>query len=275
MTDGFKVGDAVQLSNFVNAANNNCVVWLSVVSALSVTYISDELVNETGPATTTMVRPNYIEYGANDIWFWISKESTDLTNKGNTYRDRVATMSLDFKYGDFAMVKFGMAGTFYDPNPTTLITASRTIDPITAEAALNASSDLGTIVIDGVLADYCIETLSLQTNLTMQAVNSCGKLAPLDQRPTGLTVDVSMDIYLTDSNFALHKSKLSQTPINIQYWARDDVSGGGYAVRIPRVHLSFPDFATSGKGQVAKLSAKGSASYDAVSNNTLRIYKLV
>ena len=271
VTDGFKAFDFVQLANFANAANNT-VVQLLTVSALSVTYISDELVNEAGGSTTTMVRPNYVEWGSTDSWFSISKDFTDLTSKSITYTgDRVSTMSLDFKYGDIATVKFGMAATGYDPQPATPITQGRTVDSATTELALNASSDLGTLIINGALTDYCIEGLNIALDNKVQAVNSVGHLAPQDQKATGLKIDVTMDIYLTDSNFDLHKKKISQAPIDVSYYVSN--AQGGYAVRVPAVQLSFPDAAGGGKGTLNKLSAKGMAKKDATMGNTIRIYK--
>lgn len=272
VTDGFKVGDMVQLSNFVNTVNNTCVV-LSAVSALSVTYIGDpSITNETGPATTTMVRPSYAEWGTVDTWFTVCKEFMDLTNKSITYTDhRVASMNIDFKFGDFAKFKFTMAGCGY-ALPATPLTNGRTVDPVGSESSLNASSDLGLIVINGALTDYCIEDLSISIDNKIQAANSLNNLAPQDQKATGLKGDVTLGVYLTDSNFAFHSQKLTQTPISINYFCKN--SSGGYAVQIPQMQFTHPDANASGKGNMEKLSLKGMIKKDATMGNAIRIYKL-
>ena len=274
ITDTFKVNDMVALAGFANTTNNT-IVQITALTATVITYAGpSDMVTEAAVASTTVTRPDYVEWGATDASFTLAKDFLDLTNKSITYPgQRIASFKLDFKYGSIGTVNFTMAGTGYEL-PTTPFTNGKTIDPVATESALNASSDLGVVIIDGVPASYCIEGLNLDINNNIQPVECLGSIAPQDQTPTGLSVSVGMDVFLEDSNFDLHGKKLSQTPIAISYFVRDG-NNKGYAVQVPAVQLSFDDAQGGGKRQLNKLSLSGVAKRDAAFGNTIRIYKLV
>jgi hypothetical protein len=274
VTDGFEVGDMVELSGFTNAENNT-LVKLTAVAALVLTYVGPgDMADETGDADEVVTVPDYIDWGTTDASFTIAKDFLDLTDKSLTYRGmRVAGLGMDFKYGDIATVVFTMAGTGYEV-PVTPLTDGRTINSGGTEDSLNATSDLGLIMVDGAQTTYAIEGLNIKVDNGIIPVNSVGHLAPRDQKPTGLKVDVSLDIYLEDANFNFHAKKLAQTPIDIAYFVRDS-NGKGYAVHLPAVQLSFDDAAGSGRGSLTKLTAAGMAKKDATLGRTIRIYKLV
>lgn len=274
VTDGFSVGDLVKLSGFANA-DNNTLVQLTAVAALELTYAgSAALVTETASATAVVTVPDYIDWGTTETSFTITKDFLDLTDKSLTYTgQRVGAMSLDAKYGDIAMVSFTMAGSGYDV-PATPVTDGRTLVTGGAEDSLNATSDLGLIMIDGVQATYAIEDISIQLDNSLIPINSVGTLGALNQRSTGLKLSVNMGVYLEDENFDFHSKKLTQTPLAITYFMRDG-NNKGYAFQIPAAQFSFDDAASSGRGAVAKLSLSGTAKNDATFGNTFRIYKLV
>ncbi|MCK9504698.1 MAG: phage tail tube protein [Porticoccaceae bacterium] len=274
VTDGFSVGDMVVLSGFANAENNT-VVRLTAVGALELTYVGPgDMTDETGSGDEVVTRPDYIDWGTTDASFTIAKDFLDLTDKSLTYRGmRVGGLSLDLKYGDIATVAFTMAGTDYEV-PATPLTDARTINSGGTEDSLNATADLGLILVDNVQASYSIESLSVKLDNGIIPVNSLGYLAPRDQKPTGLKVDISMDIYLEDANFDFHAKKLAQTPVAIAYFVRDS-NGKGYAIDLPAVQLTFDDAAGSGRGALTKLSPAGMAKKDATLGRTIRIYKLV
>jgi len=273
VTDGFEVGDLVELAGFVTDANNT-LVQLTNVAALVLTYAgSSALATEAASATAVVTRPDYIDWGTTDSSFTIAKDFLDLTDKSLTYTgERVGAMTLDAKFGDIATVNFTLAGTGYDV-PTTPITDGRTLVSGGTEDSLNATSDLGLILIDGVQASYSIEDLSIKLDNSLLPVNSVGYLAPRDQAVTGLKLDVTMGVYLEDENFNFHGKKLAQTPISIAYFMRD-ANTKGYAVQLPAVQFTFDDGASSGRGAITKLSLQGKAKKDATFGTTIRIYKL-
>jgi hypothetical protein len=274
ITDGFSVGDLVKLSGFATAANNT-IVQLSAVSALELTYVgSSALVTEAASATAVVTVPDYIDWGTTEASFTIAKDFLDLTDKSLTYTgQRVGAMSLDAKYGDIAMVSFTIAGSGYDV-PATPITDGRTLVTGGAEDSLNATSDLGLIMIDGVQTDYAIEDISIKLDNSLLPINGIGTLGAINQRSTGLKLSITMGVYLEDSNFDFHAKKLAQTALAITYFMRD-ANGKGYGFQIPAAQFSFDDAASSGRGAVAKLSLTGTAKNDATFGNTFRIYKLV
>lgn len=274
ITDGFAVGDMVVLAGFVTAANNT-LVQLAEVTALALTYVgSSAVITEASSATATVTLPDYVNWGTTDKTITVAKDYLDLTSKSLTYTgQRVGAMSLDLKFGDIAMVSFTMAGTGYDA-PVTPITNGRTLISGGTEDSLNATSDLGLIMIDGVQTSYSIEDLSIKLDNSLIPLNSLGRLAATNQRPTGLKLNITMGVYLEDANFNFHGKKLAQTPIAISYFVRD-AAGKGYAVQLPAVQFSFDDAASSGRGAISKLSLTGTAKNDATFGNTIRIYKLV
>lgn len=271
VTDGFKVGDMVQLSNFTNSVNNTCVI-LTAVSALSCTYVGDvAMVNETGGAATTMVRPSYVDWGTTQTYFAICKEFLDLTSKSLSFVDEtIDKMTIDFKYGDLAAIKFSLMGCSYGV-PGTAINNGATIDPVASEPPLNASTDLGYVYINGAVADYPVSTLSLTVSNNTKPSEGMGALAPQDMTATGLKVEVSTTLQLADSNFSLHTAELSQAPIGIQFYVKQGTKG--YAVHIPAFQFAT-DPISSQKGNINMLNLKGIAKKSTVINNTLRIYKL-
>lgn len=272
VTDGFKVNDFVALSNFTNTQNNE-IVQLSTVAALSVGYIGPTtMVNETGGATTTMVRPNYAQIGTTDTYFTIEKLFSDLTNKSLLYQDWTPNdFMIDIKYGSVATVKFGMVGMGDSgwTKPATPFTNSRTINAVGTETALNCSADVGVVWVDG--AAVCLEGLSVTVNHGRKPANCLGSLAARDQVAGQPTIDVKADLNLTNSAFDYLDKKMLQTPMGILFPIRQ--LGKGYAVHVPAVQFSIPDPKREGKGNINKISLTGKAKKDSTMLNALRIYK--
>lgn len=274
VTDGFTVGDLVKLTGFA-IAGNNTLVQLAAVSALELTYVgSSAVVTESSSATAVVTLPDFIDWGTTETSFTIAKDFLDLTNKSLTYTgQRVGGMSLDAKYGDIAQVAFTLAGSGYSV-PGTPTTNGRTLVSGGAEDSLNATSDLGLIMIDGVQTTYAIEDISIKLDNSLIPINGIGTLGAINQRSTGLKLSINMGVYLEDANFDFHSKKLAQTPLAITYFMRD-ANGKGYGIQIPAAQFSFDDAQSSGRGAVSKLSLTGTAKNDATFGNTFRIYKLV
>lgn len=273
LADGFKAGDTAILSGYTAATNNTIVRILSLTTTV-VTYAgAGDMVDEAGSGDEILTRPEYVDWGSTDTSFTLAKDFLDLTDKSLTYPGmRVASFKLDFNYGAICQVAFEMLGTDY-AIPAVPFTDGKTIDSVGVEEALNASSDVGVVIIDGVETDYCIESLGVDISNNMQAVECVGHLAPADQVATGLSVGVTVEMFLGDSNFDFHQKKLQQTPIAISYYVKDE-NGAGYAVDVAAVQLSFSDANSGGKRQLSKLSLSGVAKRDTVLGRTIRISKL-
>ena len=275
ITDGFAIGDLVQLGSFTDAANEGEYVWITALTETVITYGgSSTLVDETGGGDETVTRPARVGYGTTDVSYAICKEFQDLTNKSISYNGmRVSGANLSFNYGSPATAAYTFAGAGH-AIPALPITDSRTVDSGGTEDPLNSSGDVGTIVVDGAVTTYCIEQLGLQLDNGALPHNCVGSLTPANQTLTGLSLNVNMDVYLADGNFDLHSKKLTQTPISVSYTAIDS-AGKGFGVQIPAVQLSFPDANAAGRRQINKLSLAGVAKKDATVGQTIYLYKLV
>lgn len=269
ITDGLVVGSLFQLTGFVNAKNANKLTYISSVSALSIGIIGNDLVNEVG---TAGVSPEYLTIGVQDVIFAVEKNFLDLDDKTILYMDELVDVwSMAFEYGAVVTGTFSMLGAGYTPNPTPPATDSVTVTPATSEVPLNASSDVGLTIIDGVAADFCIQALGFTLSNNHDPSNCMGHLAPEGYAPGTASIEVNMSAYLVNENFDYLEKKLSLTPVDVTYSARN--VDGGIAVRFPAAQLSFPDPAQAGRDEQVTLDMAGTAK-PGTAGQSMYVYRL-
>lgn len=270
---GFQNGDVAVLSGFAGA-NNNKPVYLQSVGTTSHTIIHEGLTNEVGGGGQTILREEYHGIGTTEKSVSLSKEFLDLTARNIAYTGmRVSEMSLSFAFGNISTGRFGLAGNGY-ATPALPITNARTIDPAGSDNAIDASNGFGWLLVDEAAIDICLESLDITLNNNLQPANCIGELAPKDQILGSAAVSFSANMHLGATSWdTFMANKISQTPLSLVFYALDD-AGKGYAVKMDRVQVNFPDPASGGRDQIVVLSVTGTASKDATTGETMRIYKI-
>jgi hypothetical protein len=272
MTTLFSPGDLLTLSGFTNAVNNGMVYLLTVVADTLTVIFPDLMVDETSTGSTVSL-DSFVEVGLENISYTFIKDFTDLTEDSITYLGQKSNgFDFNFAFGEHVAGNYTLAGTDWRaPVPTD--SNGRTINPIGSENILNASQDMGLIVMDGAKVDFCIKTLTLALVNGLNAQECIGSIAPNDQIPGDATVTVGMEGYLSNSNFDMVRNKMDNIPVSISYDSLNS-DGSGYAFQIPAVQLSFPDPMNKGKDTQVMLNMEGIAKKDTTFGNILRIYRV-
>jgi len=273
VTDGFAVGDLIQLSGFTNSANNS-YVYVSAVAALELTIVGASLVDESGGGDEEAKRHKYVEIGSDETSFSIAKSFLDLTSKGISYRGvKVDSMTVDLQARQDGTIAFGLAAGGADPyDPATDITDSRTVNAAGTEQALSGSANVGLIVVDGAAVGYCVGGFNLQLNNNHTARQCIGQLPPSGQDEGEAAVQVSLNAYLTDANFDLHTAKTDGSTIEIVF-PIVTTGGEGYAFSVAAFKPSMADAQSGGKNQQVMLPISGVGEPTAT-RNALRVYHI-
>jgi hypothetical protein len=168
----------------------------------------------------------------------------------------VSEMMLEMAHGNIAKSKFMFMGNGYTmPVPAT--TDGRTITDASTDQPYNASSDIGLVIVDGQVADFCIQSLSVTLNNGLSPQVCMGSLAPREYSLGAATISVSGSTYLADENWSLMLKKISQEPVSIGFTVSN--MDGGMTVLLHGVQLTFPDGAAEGLDQQVSLAFSGSA----------------
>lgn len=273
VTDGFAVGDLIQLSGFSTSANNT-YVYVSSVAALEMTIVGPAtLADESGGGNEIAKRHAYIEIGSDLSSYSISKNFLDLTSKAIAYRGlRVNGATIDVQNRAEATISFDLAGGGSSPySPGTDITDGRTVNAVATEQALSGSSHVGLIVVDGARVAYCLSGFNLQVSNNHSARNCLGSLAPSNQDAGEASVNVSLNAYLTDDNFSFHAAKTNGSTVSVVFPVVNN--GEGYAFAIPAFKPNSSDAQSGGKNQQLMMNITGTAEPTST-RNALRIYHI-
>jgi hypothetical protein len=231
-----------------------------------------KMVDEVGSGDEVTTLPAYLEIGSVKRSWSLERQYGDLTAKFIDYLGmRVSKLDFELSYGDYARLAFTFAGNGYDAMPTTPITDTRTINSATTNAALNASSDIGLVLLDGQASECGFSKLTMSLDNNMQASNQLGEIAPCNQTGFEATVNVSATMELTDNNTDLVKNKISQTPIEFATYSVDS-NGLGYGIHIYAAQLSFSDPSAGGGNQFVSMDMSGVAKVSDTYGKTMRLY---
>ncbi|MFI5390963.1 MAG: phage tail tube protein [Bacteriovoracales bacterium] len=277
LTTLFVIGDLVTLKAAFTTPNINKVVYISAVTATTITYVG-ELTDETATAGATLAKSEYAEIGGGAQTtkhsFTIEKSFLDLSQKSIDYIGSLVNgFVLNFEYGSLA----GLTLNFVSQNwavPLVPLTEPPTVvnNPDT-DLPINSSGDMGTIIIDGVIAPggLCFQSLNIEltNNLTPQTCLS--KLVAQDFTPGQATVNITASLYLGDNSFQYIAKKLTNTSISISGSASN--ADGGIGFFMPKVILNTPDPQSSGPNTELLLQLTGQA-IASDTQNALRLYWL-
>ncbi|CAB4132240.1 hypothetical protein UFOVP139_55 [uncultured Caudovirales phage] len=217
----------------------------------------ETIADETSPTTARITKARKISVGTDIVSFSMCKEYEDLTNKSISYLGMLVNqMTLSLKYGAIADVMFGFMGNGYD-TPDEPMTKGRLVRAASTVQPLNATSDIGSVFIDGQIAKFCIQNLTVELNNGLNPQHCMGRLAPRGYALGTASVKVSGSAYLSDENWDLLEKKLTQEPVSIAYTASNQ--DGGIAVIVHGAQLSFPDASSKGMDQQVSIEFSGSA----------------
>jgi hypothetical protein len=211
----------------------------------------------TADETMTLKKAEKLSIGTDTISFSIEKDFTDLSDKAIAYRGMVVNqMNLSMTYGSIVESSFMFMGNGYD-TPTPKMTSGRTIQDAGTTQPFNASSDIGLVIVDGKVADFCIQSLQISLSNGLTPQTCMGTLAPRQYSLGMAAITVSGSAYLSDENWGMMAKKLSQTPVSIAFTVQND--DGGMAVVLHGAQLSFPDPSSGGMDQQVSIEFSGSA----------------
>ena len=218
---------------------------------------------------------------------WTADTGFDTLEQGNLYRSytiekefsdigrfiqfkgmRAGTMSLDLAFGSIITGSVMFAGTGGVTATTSLVGVGSS-EALTSTTAMNASSDVGSVKIDGLETDICINTLSFTMENNLRAINCIGKAAPKDQRLGTCNITGSAGMYLTAESFALYEKALLNGDISLEYTVTDGTNS--YTFLLPRVKLSGDAPQSGGLDQDVMFTANFTALIDTVENTPIRI----
>jgi hypothetical protein len=267
-----KVGDLFIVSDATETKNNGPMYITAVDTETTpgttvLTVAKETIGSESGPMTLT--RSDRLSVGTQPISFSIEKDFTDLSDKAIAYRGMIVNqMNLSMTYGSIVESSFMFMGNGYD-TPVPKMTSGRTIRPAGTTQPFNASSDIGLVIVEGEVADFCIQSLQISLSNGLTPQTCMGTLAPRQYALGMAAISVSGSAYLSDENWDLMAKKLSQTPVSIAFSVEND--DGGMAFVIHGAQLSFPDPSSGGMDQQVSIEFSGAAK--AVESGYFDIYK--
>lgn len=274
ITDGFAVGDYVELAGFANS-ENNVSVKISAISALEITYIGPStMVNESTDADNdeSITRPSYLDIGTTKSSYTISKEYEDLTDKSILYKGAlVDSMSVNMAVKEIMSMTLGFVTAGYS-FPVAKLSDGRTVDSAGNATPLNSSADAGKIFIGDEVAPYCVQSLGINLSNGHSAKDCLGEVSPTGYDEGGASVEVNLSTYLTDSNFSLLDKKLTQESFGVMFYAKN--SDGGYCFSLPAIQVAGDDPSAGGANQQVTQEVSGTAKKGPNGESALRIYKL-
>lgn len=264
--DLFVVSDATETKNngpmYVTAVDTTTTPGTTIL-----TVAKEMIASETGPMTLT--KSDRLSIGTDTVSFSIEKDFTDLSDKSIAYRGMLVNqMNLSMTYGSIVESSFMFMGNGYE-TPTPKMTATRTIAAAGTTQPFNASSDIGLVIVEGAVADFCIQSLQISLSNGLTPQTCMGTLAPRQYALGMAGITISGSAYLSDENWHLMAKKLSQTPVSIAFTVQND--DGGMAFVIHGAQLSFPDPSSGGMDQQVSIEFSGAAK--AVDAGYFDIYK--
>lgn len=181
---------------------------------------------------------------------------------------RVGQASLNIAYGEILTGSFQFMGNGATTPASTLVGAG-TVAPATTTDVMNATSDIGTVTIDGVSTGICINSMTLDINNNMRETTCIGKEFANDVKYGSASITGSVELYLSAEVFDLYQNVLDNTSVALTYTIDDGTYS--YTFLLPNVKLSGDTPAAGGKDNDVMLSLTYSALYDATEGTSLKI----
>lgn len=273
-----EVGDVLILTGFSNSVNNVEVMVTEVTNATTISFSGPEtMVDETGSGTSYEIADE-ISIGTTKKSFSMEKAFTDLTDKAIIYKGMiVSSMSLNVAYGEIINTTFTFSGNDYTTVTSSgdFITDGRTVDAAATTNSMNGSVDMPFLINSAAGAldtsTFCIQSIELSLNNNLTPQTCIGETAPVDYSEGTAQIEISINAYLADDNWALLAKKLTQEPFSIGFLVKN--AGGFYAFFLPSVQVSFEDPASQGINQDVFLNMTGVAKVGDSGENAMKIFK--
>ena len=211
-----------------------------------------------------------LKVGTTDSSFSFEKRFEDISKYITFAGQRVGQFSLSMTYGSILTGAITFAGSTVD-TPAVAPSDGGTVNPATLVDVYNASSDVGTVKIDGVATDICIQALTIDINNNLRDRTCLGSLYPTDQNKGSVTVSGTVEMYLSAESFEFYKNVLTNTDVSLEYTVTDGTTA--YTFLLPRVKLSGDSPVAGGKDQDVMLSLSYTGLVDGVENSSLVISK--
>ena len=274
-------GDVFTLSGLAAPADiynlTSVFVVANISSPTTMTVVTSTTVDDfdaTAGAAAVIQAGASITIGKIQDSFTFEKQYLDLTAKAILYLgEYFNTFSSDFTYGAPVTITYDLLGAGKQLPVTPLVApgGARTALPTPAEKYMNPSTNMPMLMIDGQIATYCVEGVTLNLDNGMTARNCIGQLNKSGYDLGQASIEVTVNAHFSDSNFGFLQDILDQTTVTIAWPVVDD-DGFGYFFEVS-CQLSADDPDVSGQDAQAMLELSGSG---AVGSNgiTLQISKL-
>jgi hypothetical protein len=215
---------------------------------------------------------NVVKIGTTDYPFSFEKEFADISKFIKFVGMKVDSMSLSMAYGSIITGSFAFLGTGAS-TPATSSVGTGSTTAATSTPVLNASSDIGSVKIDGVATDICIQSLDISVENSRRQITCIGLDAPKNNVTGTANVTGSVTMYLSANSFALYETALANGSVSLEY----TVSKGSasYTFLIPNAKLSAESPQSSGLDSDVMLTASFTALFDDTEGSSLVITRTV
>jgi hypothetical protein len=238
------------------------------LSATSFDDFIESTMCSTWQADTPALGSRQVKIGTTDSSYSIEKEFADQGLFAAFSGMRLGGMSLSMAYGEIITGSFTFAGAGATTPVSSLVGTGSTTAATTTDV-LNASSDFGSLTIDGVATDACIMSMELSVDNALRAINCLGSDAPTDQRKGTATVTGSIELYLSAASYALYSKALLNQSIAVKYTVTDGTNT--YEFHIPNAKLSGETPSSSGLDSDVMVTLEYTGLYDPTTESSLVI----
>jgi hypothetical protein len=217
---------------------------------------------------TPVLGSRQLKVGVVDSSYSIEKEYGDIVKFASFSGMRVGSMSMSMAYGEILTGSFTFAGAGADTGSTSLVGTGST-NPAPTTSVVNASSDIGSVKIDGVVTDICINSLEITLDNALRETTCIGKDSPKDQKKGTASITGTVEMHLTAESFALYEKALVNDSISLEYTISDGTNS--YVFLVPNAKLSGEAPSSGGLDQDVMFSAEFTALYDPTEKSSLVI----
>ena len=239
-TSTVAVGDTITISGLASPADvyNDVIVFtVTNVATLTLTVVTASDVDDwdatAGASSVLQVWPT-VAVSDTLKSFTFEKQYLDLTTKSIAYYGEVfSAMNMQMNYGSPVTIDYTLMGAKKEvlTTPLTQPGGSRAVDAAPSESFFNPTSDMPYIIVDGSVAAYCIEGVTLSVDNGLTAKNCVGRLEKTGFDLGTANVQVSMKAHFSDENFSLLQSILDQDVVELA-WPVIDSDGLGYMIYV-------------------------------------------
>jgi hypothetical protein len=248
----------------ITDANNMVVVTGSDVADWDATAGAGATIQQGASATIGKIKKS----------FSFEKQYLDLTDKAILYLGELfSSFNGEFNYGAPVTMTYDLlgAGKQLPATPVVAPSGARTLLPVPAEVYMNPSTNMPMLMIDGEIATYCVEGITLSLNNGLSAKNCIGQLNKAGYDLGQASIEVGVNAHFSDSNYPFLQRILDQDTVTIA-WPVIDANGFGYYFEVS-CQLSADDPDVSGQDAQALLELSGSGAIG-IDGTTLTVSKL-